>query len=164
MDVVDAVVILLHPILGFFLAIWLYRQWKTIKALKLKRGLIWSKIQHKERSEVIQSHEQSGRQSLLFIGIVILFAVIADTYRHFEFGTKISSLVSLHGWLGLILAIIVIYMYRTGTKMVSEREEGQNIKQTKGIHQRAGDFLIWLLVAVVFLGFLRLLDVLQQIS
>ncbi len=77
---------------------------------------------------MIQSHEQSGRQSLLFIGIVILFAVIADTYRHFEFGTKFSSLVSLHGWLGLILVIIVFYMYRTGTKMVSEREEGQNIK------------------------------------
>ena len=164
MDVVDVVVILLHPILGFSLAIWLYRQWKTINALKLKRGLLWSKIQHKERSEVIQSHEQSGRQSLLFICIVILFAVIADTYRHFEFGTKFSSLVSLHGWLGLILAFIVYYMYKTGSKMVSQREGGENIKQTKGIHRRAGDFLIWLLVAVVFLGFLRLLDVLQQIS
>ena len=164
MDVVDAVVILLHPILGFSLAIWLYRQWKIINALKLKKGLIWSKIQHKERSEVIQSHEQSGRQSLLFICIVILFAVIADTYRHFQFGTNFSSLISLHGWLGLILAFIVYYMYKTGTKMVSQREGGENIKQTKGIHRRAGDFLIWLLVAVVFLGFLRLLDVLQQIS
>ncbi len=164
MDAVDAVVILLHPILGFSLAIWLYRQWKTIKALKLKRGLIWSKIQHKERSEVVQSHEKSGKQSLLFICIVILLAVVADTYRHFEFGTNFSSLVSLHGWLGLILAFIVFYMYRTGTKMVSQRDEGENIKQTKGIHQRAGDFLIWLLIAVVFLGFLRLLDVLQQIS
>ena len=157
-------VILLHPILGFSLAIWLYRQWKIINALKLKKGLIWSKIQHKERSEVIQSHEQSGRQSLLFICIVILFAVIADTYRHFQFGTNFSSLISLHGWLGLILAFIVYYMYKTGTKMVSQREGGENIKQTKGIHRRAGDFLIWLLVAVVFLGFLRLLDVLQQIS
>ena len=52
-------------------------------------------------------------------------------------------------------------MYRSGTKIVKQREEKENIKQTRGIHQRIGDFLVWLLVAVVFLGFLRLLDILQ---
>ena len=67
MDVVDAVVILLHPILGFLMAIWLYRQWKIMKALKTKKGMMWAKIQDKKRSDIVQKHEISGRRSLLFI-------------------------------------------------------------------------------------------------
>tara|TARA_B100001250_G_scaffold389532_1_gene388716 strand:- start:4038 stop:4532 length:495 start_codon:yes stop_codon:yes gene_type:complete len=164
MDVVGAITILLHPILGFSLAIWLYKQWKIIKALRLKRGAVWAKIQNQDRAEVVKNHEKKGRQSLLFIIIVIAFAILANTYRYLELDTNLTSLISLHGWLGLILFIIVVQMYRTGTKMVTERERGDNIKQTRGVHQRAGDLLIWLLVAVVFLGFLRLLDVLQQLS
>ena len=161
MDVVDVVVILLHPILGFSMAIWLYRQWKIMKALKTKKGIMWSKIQNKKRSEVVNEHEVSGRRSLLFISIVIFFAVVADAYRYFKLDADISSIVSLHGWLGLMLAFFVYLMYRSGTKIVKQREHKENIKQTRGIHQRIGDFLVWLLVAVVFLGFLRLLDILQ---
>jgi len=164
MDVVDAVVILLHPILGFSLAVWLYKQWNIMKALKTKKGIAWSKIQNKKRSEIVEDHEKSGRKSLFFICIVILFAIIGNLYRHFELDANLSSLVSLHGWLGLILAVIVYLMYKSGSKMVKEREEGENIKRTRGIHQRIGDFLVWLLVAVVFLGFLRLLEVLQKLG
>lgn len=161
MDVVDATVILLHPILGFALAIWLYRQWKTMKVLKTKKGILWSKIQNKKRTEIVNEHEQSGKKSLLFIFIVIFFAILADTYRHFILDAELTSLVSLHGWLGLILAIFIFMMYKSGSKMVKERNEGGSIKQTKGFHSRIGDFMVWLLVAVVFLGFLRLLDILQ---
>jgi|GEM_PF-699914 len=164
MDVVGAIAIMLHPILGFSLAIWLYKQWSIIKALRLKRGAVWSKIQNQDRSEIVGIHERKGRKSLLFICIVIAFAILANSYRYFELKTNLTSLISLHGWLGLILFTIVFQMYRTGTRMVTERENGDNIKQTRGIHQRAGDLLIWLLAAVVFLGFLRLLDVLQQLS
>ena len=103
---VDAVVILLHPILGFSMAIWLYRQWKIMKALKTKKGIMWSKIQDKKRSEIVNEHEVSGRRSLLFISIVIFFAVVADAYRYFKLDADISSIVSLHGWLGLILAFL----------------------------------------------------------
>ena len=164
MDVVDVVVIMLHPILGFSLAIWLFRQWKTMKALKTKKGLSWARIQDKNRKEVIKNHEEAGKKSMLFISIVILFAVIADTYRHFELGANLSSLVSLHGWLGIMLAIIIFQMRKTGTRMVNERDAGINYQKTKGIHQRAGDLLIGLLIAVVFLGFLRLLDVIQVLN
>ncbi len=164
MDVVGAIAIMLHPILGFSLAIWLYKQWKIIKALRLKRGAVWSKIQNQDRNVIVENHEKKGRQSLLFIMVVIAFAILANTYRYLEFDTNLTSLISLHGWLGLILFAIVIQMYRTGTRMVRERESGDNIKHTRGVHQRAGDLLIWLLIAVVFLGFLRLLDVLQQLS
>ena len=145
MDVVDAVIILLHPILGFSLAIWLYRQWKTMKVLKTKKGILWSKIQNKKRSEIVEEHEKSGKKSLLFICVVIFFAVVADTYRHFKLGAELSSLVSLHGWLGLILAVFIFMMYKSGSKIVKERSEGVSIKQTKGFHSRIGDFLVWLL-------------------
>ena len=161
MDVVDAVVILLHPILGFLMAIWLYRQWKIMKALKTKKGMMWAKIQDRKRSDIIEKHEISGRRSLLFIFIVIIFAVIADAYRYYKLDADISSIVSLHGWLGLILAFFVYMMYKSGTKMAKQRDEKVNIGKTRGVHQRIGDFLVWLLVAVVFLGFLRLLDILQ---
>ena len=63
--------------------------------------------------------------------------------------------------INIILAFFVYLMYRSGTKIVKQREEKENIKQVRGIHQRIGDFLVWLLIAVVFLGFLRLLDILQ---
>ena len=94
---VDAVVILLHPILGFSMAIWLYRQWKIMKALKTKKGIMWSKIQNKERSEIVNEHEVSGRRSLLFISIVIFFAT---AFFKTEFG--VLSVMALN-FLGFIL-------------------------------------------------------------
>ncbi len=132
-----------------------------MKVLKTKKGILWSKIQNKKRSEIVKEHEKSGKKSLLFVFIVIFFAIVADTYRHFILDVELTSLFSLHGWLGLILAIFIFMMYKSGSKMVKERDEGASIKQTKGFHARIGDFLVWLLVAVVFLGFLRLLDILQ---
>ena len=132
-----------------------------MKVLKTKKGIMWSKIQNKKRSEIVEEHEKAGKKSLLFIFVVIFFAIVGDTYRHFKLDAELTSLVSLHGWLGLILAVFIFIMYKSGSKMVKERDEGVSIKQTKGFHSRIGDFLVWLLVSVVFLGFLRLLEILQ---
>ena len=72
----------------------------------------------------------------------------------------LSELISLHGWLGIILFMGAIGMRRTGTRISKEIQVGKDVGEQKRTHSKLGGALMLLLVIIVFLGFLRLLQVL----
>lgn len=161
MEVVDLVILLLHPLIATVFGFWLYRHWSTIKAIHLKRGRAWSRIRDRKREDVVAEHERQGRWALPAIFGVILFAIFANIHRYVNLEADFSELFSLHGWLGLTLAFLTFYMTQTGKRMVSQREEKTPNTKTKGIHRRAGSLLLALLIAVMFLGFLRAIQIIQ---
>lgn len=161
MEAVDIVILLLHPLLATVFGFWLYRHWSTIKAIHLKRGRAWSRIRDRKREEIVAEHERQGRWALPAILGVILLAIFANTHRYVNLDADFSELFSLHGWLGITLAFLTFYMSRTGKHIVSQREERKSITKTKGIHRRAGSLLLGLLIAVMFLGFLRAIQIIQ---
>ena len=161
MEAVDIVILLLHPLIATVFGFWLYRHWSTIKAIRLKRGGAWSRIRDRNRNEVIAEHERQGRWALPAILGVILLAILADVHRYVNLDAEIGELFSLHGWLGVTLALLTFYMTRTGKRIVTQREEKSSNAKMKGIHQRAGNLMIALLIAVMFLGFLRAIQIIQ---
>ena len=161
MEAIDLVILLLHPLIATVFGIWLYRHWSTIKAIRLKRGGAWSRIRNQNRDDVIAEHERQGRWALPTILGVILFAILANLHRYVNLDAEFDELFSLHGWLGITLAFLTFYMTRTGKRMVIQREEKSSMAKMKGIHRRAGDLMLALLVAVMFLGFLRAIQIIQ---
>ena len=161
MEAVDFVILLLHPLVATVFGFWLYRHWSTIKAIRLKRGGAWSRIRNRNRKEIIAEHERQGRWALPAILGVILLAIFADIHRYVNLDAEVSDLFSLHGWLGITLALLTFYMTRTGKRIVEQREEKSSNAKMKGIHQRAGNLMLALLVAVMFLGFLRAVQIIQ---
>ena len=161
MEAVDFVILLLHPLIATVFGIWLYRHWSTIKAIRLKRGGAWSRISARDRGDVIAEHERQGRWALPTIIGAILFAIFANLHRYVNLNADFNELFSLHGWLGITLALLTFYMTRTGKRIVTQREEKSSTAKMKGVHRRAGDLMLALLVAVMFLGFLRAIQIIQ---
>ena len=94
------------------------------------------------------------------MGATILLAVAVEAYRGMVLDVPLSGLISLHGWLGVILFLGAMGMRRTGSRISEEIQVGNYTGEQKRTHSKLGGAMMMLLVIIVFLGFLRLLQVL----
>ena len=155
---IDALVILAHPLAGMTAAYFLYKQWSTIKSIRRKSNT--STMSAKQKDKILNKHQTMGRKAPSIVAFVITLAIVAEIYRGIVMDVPFSELLSLHGWLGALLLIATISMSKTGRSMSSSKSEDYHKTPQRNIHSKIGDAMIWLLASIVFLGFLRLLTVL----
>jgi hypothetical protein len=155
---IDALVILAHPLAGMTAAYFLYKQWSTIKSIRRKSNT--STMSAKQKDKILNKHQTMGRKAPSIVAFVITLAIVAEIYRGIVMDVPFSELLSLHGWLGALLLIATISMSKTGRSMSSSKSEDYHKTPQRNVHSKIGDAMMWLLASIVFLGFLRLLTVL----
>ncbi len=155
---IDALVILAHPLAGTAAAYFLYNQWSAIKSIRRKSNT--STMSPKQKDDILNKHQTMGKKAPLIVASVIALAIAAEIYRGIAMDVPLSELVSLHGWLGALLLIATISMSKTGRAMTSSKPEDYHKAPQRNMHSKIGDAMMWLLASIVFLGFLRLLKVL----
>ena len=155
---VDAMVLLAHPLAGIGAAYFLYRQWSGIKLIGRKSNPLT--ISSEQKDMILNKHQNMGRKAPLLLASVVSLAIAAEIYRGTVMGVPFPELVSLHGWLGVLLLIATISMSKTGKSMTSLESKDYHKSPYRNMHSKIGDAMMWLLASIVFLGFLRLLQVL----
>ena len=155
---IDALVILAHPLAGMAAAYFLYNQWSAIKSIHRKSNT--STMSSEQKDEILNKHQIMGKKAPSIVASVIALAIAAEIYRGIVMDVPLSELVSLHGWLGALLLIATISMSKTGRSMTSSNSEDYHKAPQRNMHSKIGDAMMWLLASIVFLGFLRLLQVL----
>tara|TARA_B100001113_G_scaffold240074_1_gene197418 strand:- start:20084 stop:20569 length:486 start_codon:yes stop_codon:yes gene_type:complete len=160
MDVslIDALVILAHPLAGMAAAYFLYKQWSGIKSVRRKSNTFGMSPEQKE--EIRNKHQIMGKKAPSIVAFVILLAIAAEIYRGIAMDVPFTELMSLHGLLGALLLVATISMSRTGRSMTSSKPQDYHKAPQRNIHSKIGGAMMWLLTSIVFLGFLRLLEVL----
>ena len=154
LGVVDVIIIISHPILGSIVAYLLYKQWTSLKKFTS------SSFDSDHLIRIRLQHEKNGKLLGSLVGVTILLAIVAEAYRGIVLDVPLSGLISLHGWLGIILFLGAIGMRKTGTRISEENQVGKDTREQKRTHSKLGGAMMVLLVIIVFLGFLRLLQVL----
>lgn len=157
-DLVDTLVILAHPMAGIAAAYFLYKQWSSIKSIRRKSNT--AKMSNEQKDEIMSKHQNMGKKAPAIIASVIALAIAAEIYRGVMMDVPFSELVSLHGWLGVLLLIATISMSKSGKSMTDSSSEDYHKSPYRNMHSKIGDAMMWLLASIVFLGFLRLLKVL----
>jgi len=155
---IDTLVILAHPLAGMAAAYFLYNQWSAIKSIHRKSNT--STMSSEQKDEILNKHQTMGKKAPSIVAFVIILAITAEIYRGIVMDVPLSELVSLHGWLGALLLIATISMSKTGRSMTSSNSEGYHKTPQRNMHSKIGGAMMWLLASIVFLGFLRLLEVL----
>ena len=155
---IDALVILAHPLAGMAAAYFLYNQWSAIKSIHRKSNT--STMSPEQKDEILNKHQTMGKKAPSIVAFVITLAITAEIYRGIVMDVPLSELVSLHGWLGALLLIATISMTKTGRSMTSSKPQDYHKAPQRNIHSKIGGAMMWLLTSIVFLGFLRLLEVL----
>ena len=151
---VDVIIIISHPILGSIVAYLLFKQWTSLKKIRI------GTIDSEHLTRIRHQHQNNGRLLGNLVGVTILLAIAVEAYRGIVLDVPLSGLISLHGWLGIILFIGAIGMRRTGSRISKEIKVGKDVGEQKRTHSKLGGAMMLLLVIIVFLGFLRLLQVL----
>ena len=154
LGVVDVIVIISHPILGSIVAYLIYKQWTSLKKSRS------SSFDPDHLARIRLQHEKNGKLLGSLVGATILLAIAAEAYRGMVLDVPLSGLISLHGWLGIILFLGAMGMRRTGTRISEEIQVGKETGEQKRTQSKLGGAMMVLLVIIVFRGFLRLLQVL----
>jgi len=140
MEVLRAVILLLHPITAIAILAWMWWQygWKR-KSVELK-GM--------SRREELERHERVGERILQAAILSVLIAFLARWY------TGLGLIPgSLHGFTGPLGITLLWITARWGRKSRKDRVE-------KKRHGRAADLLIALMFFHSFLGFINIFSVL----
>ena len=140
MEVLRAVILLLHPITAIAILAWMWWQygWKR-KSVELK-GM--------SRREELERHERVGERILQAAILSVLIAFLARWY------TGLGLIPdSLHGFTGPLGITLLWITARWGRKSRKDRVE-------KKRHERAADLLIALMFFHSFLGFINIFSVL----
>jgi len=140
MEVLQAVILLLHPITAIAILAWMWWQygWKR-KSVELK-GM--------SRREELERHERVGERILQAAILSVLIAFLARWY------TGLGLIPgSLHGFTGPLGITLLWITARWGRKSRKDRVE-------KKRHGRAADLLIALMFFHSFLGFINIFSVL----
>ena len=140
MEVLRAVILLLHPITAIAILAWMWWQygWKR-KSVELK-GM--------SRREELERHERVGERILQAAILSVLIAFLARWY------TGLGLIPgSLHGFTGPLGITLLWITARWGRKSRKDHVE-------KKRHGRAADLLIALMFFHSFLGFINIFSVL----
>ncbi len=140
MEVLQTVILLLHPITAVAILAWMWWQygWKR-KSRELKG---------ETRREELNRHERVGERILQAAILSVLIAFFARWYAGLGLVPD-----SLHGFTGPVGIILLWITARWGR--ISRKD-----KMAKRKHGRAADLLIALMIFHSFLGFLNIFNVL----
>ena len=156
MDLINAFILLLHPVLATLLLVWIWWQysWRR-KSFELKG---------EQRNEARSRHETMGERLLYSSFGVIAIAFMARATVAWRSGEPvISSLMpqSLHGFMGPVGLGLLYALARMGRKARDARMDGEKFSHHRIKHGRAADLIVVLVFIHAFLGFLYLFMVLE---
>ncbi len=156
MDLINAFILLLHPVLATLLLVWIWWQysWRR-KSYELKG---------EQRNAARSRHETMGERLLYASFGVIAVAFMARAIVAWRSGEHvISSLMpqSLHGFMGPVGFALLYGLARMGRKARDARMAGEKFSHHSVKHGRAADLIVVLVFIHAFLGFLYLFIVLE---
>jgi heme/copper-type cytochrome/quinol oxidase subunit 2 len=155
MDPVNAIVMLLHPLLASALLVWVWWQYSWRKKSHELKG--------EERKDARSRHERMGERLLWATFGVILVAFMARAVVGLRTnGDALSNLMpqSLHGFMGPVGFALLFLLARMGRKAKRARNNGEKFSHHVLKHGRAADLVVVLVFIHAFLGFLYLFMVL----
>ena len=155
MDIVNAIVLLLHPGLATGLLVWFWWQYSWRKKSHELKG--------EARIEARSRHERMGERLLWStLGVIVVAFAARAIDGYLENGDVFSNLMpqQLHGFMGPVGFGLLFMLARMGRKAKTARNEGEKFRHHALKHGRAADLLMALVFIHAFLGFLYLFTVL----
>ena len=143
-------ILLLHPVIALAFGWVIWKQWSGIRTAAAR-----------DRAIAVEDHVARGRSVVRWVLVVVLTAVMVDAWR--LLGPDQSTwaeVLSLHGWLGSMTAIGLILLARYGQRIVVAKVEGERWADIRSTHRKLAGLVMAILVATMFLGFLRVFAVL----
>ena len=155
MDLINAGILLLHPILATGLLVWIWRQYSWRRKSHELKG--------EQRVEARDRHEKMGEWLLRSTFGVIVVAFIARAIVGWRNeGDALSNFMpqSLHGFMGPVGFGLLYALAIMGRKARDARINGEKFSHHSLKHGRAADLIVVLVFLHAFLGFLYLFIVL----
>lgn len=155
MDPVNAIVMLLHPLLASALLVWVWWQYSWRKKSHELKG--------EDRTAARSRHERMGERLLWStLGVILVAFLARAVVGQRTNGDALSYLMpqSLHGFMGPVGFALLFLLARMGRKAKAARNGGEKFSHHVLKHGRAADLVVVLVFIHAFLGFLYLFTVL----
>ena len=155
MDPVNAIVMLLHPLLASALLVWVWWQYSWRKKSHELKG--------EDRTAARSRHERMGERLLWStLGVILVAFLARAVVGQRTNGDVLSYLMpqSLHGFMGPVGFALFWQLSRMGKRAKIAREQGDSFSNLKLKHGRMADLVVALVFIHAFLGFLYIFAVL----
>ena len=156
MNVVEVVILLLHPLFSLIVIYWMYKQYGHRKNRRELRG--------QQAIDARESHEQVGEKLFRSALAVIAIGFIVNFSFGWIDGEGYLSLFpsALHGWFGVVGIVVLTITVRKGRLVKKQRESEQKYALELQRHGRASDVMMVLILLHAFLGFIYLFQLLVK--
>ncbi|MAK94866.1 MAG: hypothetical protein CL994_00755 [Euryarchaeota archaeon] len=154
MEIIEALILLLHPIAALVIIREFARQrnWRKL-SVSLKGS---------ERAKELDNHELQGERLFRWVLIVVALAFVAKVASSLlsgeDFTLELLMPGHFHGWAGLLGVALMTYLWNLGRKTSAEKKAGNSFVKLKQLHGKLSDVMIGLIAIHAFLGFLYLLQ------
>ena len=154
MEIIEALILLLHPIAALVIIREFARQrnWRKL-SVSLKGS---------ERAKELDNHELQGERLFRWVLIVVALAFVAKVASSLlsgeDFTLELLMPGHFHGWAGLLGVALMTYLWNLGRKTRAEKKAGKSFVKLKQLHGKLSDVMIGLIAIHAFLGFLYLLQ------
>ena len=154
MEIIEALILLLHPIAALVIIREFARQRNWRKLSISLRG--------SERAKELDNHELQGERLFRWVLIVVALAFAAKVASSLlsgeDFTLDLLMPGHFHGWAGLLGVALMTYLWNLGRKTSAEKKAGNSFVKLKQLHGKLSDVMIGLIAIHAFLGFLYLLQ------
>ena len=154
MEIIEALILLLHPIAALVIIREFARQRNWRKLSVSLRG--------SERAKELDNHELQGERLFRWVLIVVALAFVAKVASSLlsgeDFTLDLLMPGHFHGWAGLLGVALMTYLWNLGRKTSAEKQAGKSFVKLKQLHGKLSDVMIGLIAIHAFLGFLYLLQ------
>ena len=154
MEIIEALILLLHPIAALVIIREFARQRNWRKLSVSLRG--------SERAKELDNHELQGERLFRWVLIVVALAFVAKVASSLlsgeDFTLELLMPGHFHGWAGLLGVALMTYLWNLGRKTSAEKKAGNSFVKLKQLHGKLSDVMIGLIAIHAFLGFLYLLQ------
>ena len=154
MEIIEALILLLHPIAALVIIREFARQRNWRKLSVSLRG--------SERAKELENHELQGERLFRWVLIVVALAfaskVASSLLSGEDFTLDLLMPGHFHGWAGLLGVALMTYLWNLGRKTSAEKKAGKSFAKSKQLHGKLSDIMIGLIAIHAFLGFLYLLQ------
>lgn len=156
MDVVEAVILLLHPLFSLIVIYWMYKQYSHRKSRRELRG--------QQAKDSRDYHERVGETLYRSALAVIAIGFFVNFSVGWIGGEGYQSMFpsALHGWFGVVGIAVLTITVRKGRLVKKQRESGQKFALELQRHGRASDVMMVLIILHAFLGFIYLFQLLVK--
>ena len=154
MEIIEALILLLHPIAALVIIREFARQRNWRKLSVSLRG--------SERAKELDNHELQGERLFRWVLIVVALAfaskVASSLLSGEDFTLDLLMPGHFHGWAGLLGVALMTYLWNLGRKTSTQKKAGKSFVKLKQLHGKLSDVMIGLIAIHAFLGFLYLLQ------